>query len=901
MPEKKEKINLKKIFTQLSIGLLVSVIIILFSLTNLYETIELKLLDERYKKRFQIMGNVYMDPCISTIDIDAFTLGTEGRIQDWTRDKHFKIIKMVNELGARMVGFDYYFVEESSKILKIEDALDNNFNNRDDLLNLFRDYDKEMCETIKESGNVILGQTLNDNDPPKPELIPEALKRLSPYYIEFPDWDKYDFEVLSNIEHPLLDFISASNGVGLAETFADIDGSVRRYPLFKVYKGKLFPALALVMFCDYIGVKIKDIKVMPGDKADIPLGRLPDGTPVNIDIPIDNRGMMMVNWAGSYWDENFLHMPHLSISTYYKLREREVIAENIKKIFNKIPESVNNIDILIGELEKGGVEITDEVSAIYNLLFNGYFIEQEFVNKGVELRKEDLPPEVVEDVYPIYIEVLINHKMYNLLKENPQITQNEAIEKIGIDNEESARLSYKFIKHKLSSDGITEVDYPLYFFPIEIESKLITDDMFKDKIFFYGLTAAGTWDLNPMPYLDRYPMLGLHANAFNTILTQNFLRELSNWSVILVILGFGLLMGLIVPRLSPVKGAVVVFVLLAGYLFTAQYLFNAKGIIVDVLGSVTTLIIGYLSITVYNFFSEEKEKKMIRGIFSRYVTKSVVDELIKNPDMVKLGGERKILTVFFSDVAGFTSVSEKLTPEELVSLLNEYLTAMTNIVLKNDGMIDKYEGDAIMAVFGTPIPMPDHATRACYVSLEMQEKLVELRKMWREQGKPELKVRIGLNTGPMIVGNMGAQDRLDYTVMGDSVNLGSRLEGANKQYGSYIMVSEYTYEMAKNDIETRFLDSIRVKGKKLPVKVYEVLEKKENGLPENRKKVIEAFNQGIECYLKQDWKKGIFYFENALSTDSEDGPSKVYLQRCQEYTNNPPGADWDGVYTMTTK
>ncbi len=892
MPEKKEKRNFKKIFTQLSIGLLVSIIIILFSLTGLYETIELKLLDERFK----IRGPVYMNPRISTIDIDGYTLGIEGRFQDWTRDKHYKIVKIVNELGAGMIGFDFYFPEKSSKVLKIEDVPEKDINNKDDLLNLFQDYDKEMSETIKESGNVILGQTLNDNEPPKPELIPEALKRLAPYYIEFPDWNKYKFEVKSNIEHPLLDFISTSNGVGLAETFADIDGSVRRYPLFKVYDGKLFPALALVMFCDYIGVKIKDIKVIPGDKVDIPPGHLPDGTPVDIDIPIDNKGMMMMNWAGSYWDENFQHLPHLSISTYYEQRKSEVIAENIKKIFNKIPESVNNTDILIEELEKAGIEITEQVEYVYGVLSNGVLFD-EAVKNGEEVPKDLVPP----DVYPIYTEILINHKMYDLLKENLEISYEEANEKIGIDDEEKVRLSYKFIKHKLSSDGITELDYPLYFFPIEIEGKLITDDMFKDKIFFYGLTAAGTWDLNPMPYLDRYPMLGLHANAFNTILTQNFLRELSNWSVILIILGLGLLMGLIVPRLSPVKGVVIVFVLLAGYLFTAQYLFNTKGIIVDVLGSVTTLIIGYLSVTVYNFFSEEKEKKMIRGIFSRYVTKSVVDELIKNPDMVKLGGERKILTVFFSDVAGFTSVSEKLTPEELVSLLNEYLTAMTNIVLKSDGMIDKYEGDAIMAVFGTPIPMPDHATRACYVSLEMQEKLVGMREKWHQEGRPELKVRIGLNTGPMIAGNMGAQDRLDYTVMGDSVNLGSRLEGANKQYGSYIMISEFTYEMVKNDIEARFLDSIRVKGKKLPVKVYEVLERKEKGLPENKKKVIEAYNQGMECYLKQDWKKGIFYFENALSNDSEDGPSKVYLQRCQEYTINPPGTDWDGVYTMTTK
>ena len=185
MPEKKDRGKLKKTVFQFSIGLFVSMIIILFSMTGLYKILEFKLLDERFK----IRGPIYMDPVISTIDIDAFTLGTEGRIQDWTRDKHYKIIKMVKEMGARMIGFDYYFVENSSRVLKIEEVEGKDFKSKDDLLSLFHDYDKEMCESIKEAGNVILGQTLNDNEPPKPEQIPEALKKLSDYYIEYPDWE----------------------------------------------------------------------------------------------------------------------------------------------------------------------------------------------------------------------------------------------------------------------------------------------------------------------------------------------------------------------------------------------------------------------------------------------------------------------------------------------------------------------------------------------------------------------------------------------------------------------------------------------------------------------------------------------------------------------------------------
>ena len=266
-----------------------------------------------------------------------------------------------------------------------------------------------------------------------------------------------------------------------------------------------------------------------------------------------------------------------------------------------------------------------------------------------------------------------------------------------------------------------------------MNGKILRREDIENKVFIYGLTAAGTHDLNPMPYNRRYPMVWLYANIFNTIISQNFLQRIPFSVNAMIVLCFGLLTGIFVPKFKPLTGAILILGILAGFLVSAQYLFQGPGYWIDVFGPVLAIMVGYAAITVHSFFSEEKVKKMIRGIFSRYVTKSVVDELIKNPEMVKLGGEKKVLTVFFSDVAGFTSLSEKLTPEELVSLLNEYLTAMTSIILKYDGMVDKYEGDAIMAVFGTPIFSEDHAVRACYVSLEMQHELAKLRKQWKRR------------------------------------------------------------------------------------------------------------------------------------------------------------------------
>jgi len=232
-------------------------------------------------------------------------------------------------------------------------------------------------------------------------------------------------------------------------------------------------------------------------------------------------------------------------------------------------------------------------------------------------------------------------------------------------------------------------------------------------------------------------------------------------------------------------------------------------------------------ITVFRVFTEQREKRFIRQTFSKFVSKEVVDVLLQNPEGIKLGGDKMILTVLFSDIRGFTTISEALTPEALVDHLNEYLQAMTDIVFKYNGTLDKYVGDEIMAFWGAPIPQEDHALLACKASVEMMEVLGQLNEKWVSQGKPRLDIGIGLNSGEMVVGNMGSHSRMDYTLMGDNVNLGARLEGTNKVYSTHIIISEFTYEHVKDRIVARELDLIRVKGKELPVKIYELIEVKE--------------------------------------------------------------------------
>ena len=451
-------------------------------------------------------------------------------------------------------------------------------------------------------------------------------------------------------------------------------------------------------------------------------------------------------------------------------------------------------------------------------------------------------------------------------------------------------------------------------FDIETEwgfQYLLEREIFKDKIVLVGATYPESKDYENTPFYsgtrlfskDEFPMYGVlvHAAAINTILKGNWYVRATSFQLYLIIAFLSILTTALIARLKGLWGIAITLAVIIGYTTLAWLLFLNYRFWIDIVSPSMTIVVTYIGVVTYDFFTERKQKQMIKGAFSHYLPEKVVGQLLLNPELLQLGGEERIMTVIFSDVAGFTSISEVLTPHELVALLNEYLTAMTDIVIKYDGIIDKYEGDAIMAEYGAPIWYEEHALNACYTAIEMQEVLAEMRKKLEAEGRPSLKARVGINTGSMIIGNMGSRDIFDYTVMGDAVNLGSRLEGANKQYGTYIMMSEATKDEVDEHIISRELDSIRVKGKTEPVIVYEIIGRKDDGIPENRQKAIDLFLQGFQSYKKQEWDEAISQFKQALEHNPDDPPSKIYIERCEAFKVSPPPEDWDGVYTMTTK
>jgi adenylate cyclase len=351
--------------------------------------------------------------------------------------------------------------------------------------------------------------------------------------------------------------------------------------------------------------------------------------------------------------------------------------------------------------------------------------------------------------------------------------------------------------------------------------------LLRERIALVGATAKGIGDIRVTPYSPVFPGVEIRATVMQNLLDGDFLRR-PEWMAgvdAAAILAFGLLLTFVLPRLGVRNGLLLAAGALALYLAAAQYLFHAHQLWLNVVYPGALVALLAMSMTVVQYFSTESEKRHLKSAFQHYVPAKVVEEIVHDIDKLRLGGEKRELTVLFSDIRGFTSVAESLPPEELVRLLNTYLTRMTELVFRHDGLLDKYIGDAIMAVYGAPIPRADHAAAACQSALDMMGELALLQSDWRASGRPVLDIGIGINTGPMVVGNMGSETRFNYTVIGDAVNLGSRIEALNKVYGTHILLAESTARQAAGRYRQRLreIDVAPIRGRAVPVRVFELI------------------------------------------------------------------------------
>ncbi len=427
---------------------------------------------------------------------------------------------------------------------------------------------------------------------------------------------------------------------------------------------------------------------------------------------------------------------------------------------------------------------------------------------------------------------------------------------------------------------------------------------FRNRVVLVGGTALGIIsDVRNTPFGANFPGVEIHATLIDNVLTGRFISK-PRWAGVYdlaAIAALGGLAGLLLPRLNAVKGLSLTGSLFAVHILVTRWLFTAHGIWLNMVYPLSALLLTHVGQTAYHYLTEERERKRIRGAFSRYVSDEVIREMLTQPGRLKLGGEVKTLSVLFSDLAGFTTHSERLAPEEMIELLSDYFGEMTAKVFEFQGTLKEYVGDELMAIFGAPLEQPDHAARACRAALAMRDRLAELRRTWAETGRPALRARTGINSGPMLVGNLGSRYRFAYGVLGDQVNLGSRLEGLNKIYGTEILVGENTVALLEDEFVVREIDQVRVKGRRQPVRIYELLGTTSDDLRDDLRAALDAYERGLAAYRAQRWEEAVKAFERVWDTWPEDKASRVMFERCLHYRQTPPPPDWDGVFQALSK
>jgi adenylate cyclase len=423
---------------------------------------------------------------------------------------------------------------------------------------------------------------------------------------------------------------------------------------------------------------------------------------------------------------------------------------------------------------------------------------------------------------------------------------------------------------------------------------LIDPALFKDTYVFLGFTAPGLKDLRPSPLDSTYPGVEIHATFLDNLLAGDFMRDAAGW--VSLLLAFALACGgAVAVRLGRhawqnilTFGCLLPLpILLGSFAYTQGFWLP----VAFLLTSTFPALIGALAL---NYATEGKQKRFIKGAFKQYLSPLVIEELVQHPERLKLGGELRELSIFFSDIRGFTSISEHLNPQELTALLNNYLTAMTDIIYSHGGTVDKYEGDAIIAFWNAPLTQKDHAQLAVHTALECQAKLTELNPGYKEQIGAELYQRIGLNSGPVVVGNMGSRQRFNYTFLGDAGNLAARLEGINKQFGTSLLISSHTRDQLDDRIAVREIARVQVVGRKEPVRVFEPL------LPAfaaEYQQMLDTFARGLAKYYEGALAEALDAF---ASIESQDAPAAAYVRRCKTLLAAPP-AEWSGVWVMTEK
>lgn len=851
----------------------ISVIIILtmvtLKLTNMIEPLELKGFDLLYK----IKGTTPPSEKIVFVDIDDHTLQDLGKFP-LPRNIYARALKAAKLFGARQVLFDIEFPEKSTLLVNpplYKQALKRGGASSSMLRAMINNPDAIFHKEIQKSNTVYFACAFGNQSFKELGVkdISRHIDKFSQNAISLSE-DKNSNLYYKNFEHFYVKksfqkiiepFFLYQESAGFSNVEHDIDGAIRSVPLFFVFEhGKsrlLIPQMSFNLMLDRYHVKKEDIKIFPGSKVVLKNVQFSRGKKEDIEIPINDRGSMLLSWAGDFAQKgDFIHIPFYVLSEYLKIvEERDIrlvaLAETIddKNFFALIQEKHTLLE---------------------------YTFQNPYSKSNVDLyRKFNLGVTKTEKEILKIIEKLLADMEKDLTK----LSGSEAKETKAFINEINI-VRDNFYKH---DDAL----------------KLL--DKLKDATIFIGLTATGTTDIGSVPVNSKglYPLIGVHGNVANTIIQRDFLARSPIQINLLILVILPLVIGLFYVKYSAKFALLLTSVFT---IFTIGFVilsFSLFGYWLDLVSFSSAIFLTGGALSSYEFLSQEKQKKYIKSVFGMYLSPQVIDQITASGGEIELSGEERELTAFFSDIAGFTSISESLSPAELVNVLNEYLTEMSDIIMDQRGTIDKYEGDAIMAFYGAPLADPRHAYNACKAAIEMQKRLESSRNgKWQTEKSPLLRVRMGINSGNMRVGNMGSKQRMDYTIMGDNVNLASRLEGVNKYYKTEIMISEFTYQHVKDDFLVRELDSVRVVGKQEAIRIFELIDYKTE-ISQGILDILELYNKGKKSYRAKRFSDAKKSFREVLKINPNDGPSLVFLDRCNKYIKDP-GA-YTKVYSLTSK
>lgn len=679
---------------------------------------------------------------------------------------------------------------------------------------------------------------------------------------------------LESIQPTILPIASRAASAGFPNVHVDSDGVRRRIDLVHRGSGQYFGQLAFRPLLDYLHNPIVEVH----DRHVLLRGaRYPDGNTYDVRIPRSVDGRMLINWPPAGFDETFRQ---LSYSRVFTLDEYE----------NDLVDSIERLDEarflqmhpFSDELIPWYRDIQDMRAAMFEEqnreMYHDYLAERAGWYEAVD---DVLQPDTLND----------------LLSQIEELLQRDDLP----DNLHSQYTEIAATAPDMFAETRKWLDETL-----ALRQSL--QEELAGAFVIIGWTGVSTTDIGVNPFDEQYMNVGTHAAVANTILQRQFLIELPYLYSILGAFLLSVMITLLVRKTSARRTTILGFSLLIFLLAGIWVLFSTTGMFLRPIVLISSLATTFIALSLLKFYFTEGEKRYISGAFSRYLSQDVVQAIINDPSKLNLGGEKRELTAIFTDIKGFSTISEQLDPQDLVRLLNRYLSAMSDIILELGGTIDKYEGDAIIGFFGAPLPVPDHAYRSCLAGVRMKQKEAELNALFLEEGvtPTALQTRIGMNSGDMVVGNMGTERKMDYTMMGHNVNLAARLEGVNKQYDSWILASESTVNQARaktppgEGLIFRRLDRVRVVGVKEPVRLYEVVAE-ESGASQHLLQMLQYFEKGLELFEAGSFVDAEQHFRQALAVIEHDGPTQTYVKRCHKFITSPPPANWDGVFSLTQK